>query len=111
MCALRGCGSRSNRLFSASLVFLATGRSPRQGSPTVESLTRLFHVTSSRNRESIAAHGLDWERMKDAPGIAGSHLPEQQGVFLCVDKFEVDWFVRMNNTGDAVDVWAVGGLN
>lgn len=23
----------------------------------------------------------------------------------------MDWFVRMNNTGDPVDVWAVDGLN
>lgn len=42
--------------------------------------------------------------MKDAAGIAGSRLPEQQGVFLCLDEFEVDWSVRMNNTGDALDV-------
>jgi hypothetical protein len=45
--------------------------------------------------------------MKDAPGIAGSSLPEQEGCFLCRDEWEVDWFVRMNNTGGPVDVWAV----
>ena len=30
----------------------------------------LFHVTSSLNRESIQRHGLDWQRMSAAPGIA-----------------------------------------
>jgi hypothetical protein len=32
----------------------------------------LYHVTSVRNRGSIRAHGLDWTRMGEAPGIAGS---------------------------------------
>jgi hypothetical protein len=71
------------------------------------SVKRFFHVTSAQNRASIEAHGLDWRRMKDAPGIAGSSLPEQEGCFLCRDEWEVDWFVRMNNTGGPVDVWAV----
>ena len=35
-------------------------------------MTRLFHVSSALNRESILAHGLDWTRMGAAPGIAGS---------------------------------------
>jgi hypothetical protein len=70
----------------------------------------LFHVTSVANRESILAHGLDWSRMLDARGIAGSRRPELDGVFVCVDEFEVDWFVRMNNTGGPVDVWAVDGI-
>jgi hypothetical protein len=30
-----------------------------------------FHVTSSRNRESILRHGLDWRHMGEALGIAG----------------------------------------
>lgn len=33
---------------------------------------RAFHVTSSRNRESVRLVGLDWERMAASPGIAGS---------------------------------------
>ena len=32
--------------------------------------TVAFHVTSTRNRESILQHGLDWNRMLDQPGIA-----------------------------------------
>ena len=72
---------------------------------------RLFHVTSVRNRDSITIHGLDTARMDSAPGIAGSRLPEADGCFLCVDDFEVDFFVRMNNTGGPVDVWAVDGID
>ena len=82
----------------------------RRCSPTLLALKRFFHVTSTRNRESIAAYGLDWTRMKDTPGIAGSAQPEQEGCFLCVDEWEVTWFVRMNNTGGSVDVWAVEGV-
>jgi hypothetical protein len=49
--------------------------------------------------------------MREAPGIAGSLHPEQEGCFLCRDEGEVDWFVRMNNTGGPVDVWAVDGVD
>ena len=41
-----------------------------------------WHVTSSRNRQSILEHGLDWRRMAFAPGVAGSPVPEQEGCFL-----------------------------
>ena len=70
----------------------------------------LFHVTSSLNRDSILRHGLDWALMGAARGIAGSSQPEQQGCFLALDEFEVEWFVRMNNTGGSVDVWCVEGV-
>lgn len=69
---------------------------------------RHFHVTSSLNRESIRKFGLDWTRMGAAPGIAGSTVPEVEGVFL--DEFP-DFFVRMNNTGGPVDVWAIDGIH
>ena len=72
---------------------------------------RTFHVTSSLNRASIAEHGLDCDLMALAPGIAGSPVPEAPGVFLCVDEFDADWFVGMNNTGGPVDVWAVDGVD
>ena len=75
-----------------------------------EDVTHWFHVTSSRNRASVTAHGLDWRRMGAAPGIAGSAAPEQQGCFLCRED-DVDWFVAMNNTGDPCDVWAVSGVD
>lgn len=47
---------------------------------------RFFHVTSVRNRTSIATNGLDWTRMDGAPGIAGSPVPEQEGCFLACDE-------------------------
>jgi hypothetical protein len=74
-------------------------------------MPRLFHVTSVLNRESIMAHGLDWTLMGAALGIAGSSRPEEDGVFLCLGEFDVGFFVRMNNTGGPVDVWAVDGID
>jgi hypothetical protein len=71
----------------------------------------MFHVTSSKNRASILANGLDWRLMGASWGIAGSQGPEQQGCFLCRSEWEADWFVRMNNTGGPVDVWAVDGVD
>jgi hypothetical protein len=70
-----------------------------------------FHVTSSRNRSSITRHGLDWTRMSSVCGIAGSPAPEKEGIFLCEDESEVEWFCRMNATGGALDVWAVEGVD
>ena len=67
-------------------------------------------MTSSLNRESIKEHGLDWSLMAAARGIAGSSAPEQAGCFLCLNEFEMEWFVGMNNTGGTVDVWAVEGV-
>ena len=49
--------------------------------------------------------------MGAAPGIAGSRAPEQEGCFIAVGQFELDWFVRMNNTGGAVDVWEVSDVD
>jgi phage baseplate assembly protein gpV len=49
--------------------------------------------------------------MSAAPGIAGSDRPEQEGCFVCLDQWETDWFVEMNNTGGPVDVWAVDGVD
>jgi hypothetical protein len=69
-----------------------------------------FHVSSAANRESIRMHGLDWTRMGAARGIAGSTVPEADGVFLCQD-FMVEFFVGINNTGGPVDVWAVSGID
>lgn len=68
-------------------------------------------MTSSKNRASIRANGLDWRLMGASPGIAGSQRPEQQGCFLCRSEWEADWFVGMNNTGGPVDLWAVEGVD
>ena len=48
--------------------------------------------------------------MGPARGIAGSRSPEAEGCFLG-EEHDVDWFVRMNNTGGPVDVWAVDGVD
>src|SRR3954469_8733069 len=71
----------------------------------------MFHVTSSRNRQSIEMSGLDSALMGAARGIAGSRQPEQQGVFVCESEEEAEWFIRMNNTGGPVDLWAVDGID
>jgi hypothetical protein len=71
----------------------------------------MYHVTSSRNRESIRTHGLDWTRMGAAVGIAGSPGAEAAGCFVCRDDGEADYFVRMNNTGGPVDAWEIDGAD
>lgn len=73
-------------------------------------MAKFFHVTSSLNRPSILANGLDWRLMGAASGIAGSTTPEQEGCFLCEGKADVVFFVNINNTGGLVDVWAVDGV-
>jgi hypothetical protein len=49
--------------------------------------------------------------MSAAPGIAGSLTAEVAGVFLCTDRAEAGYFVRLNNTGGPVDVWQVRGID
>jgi hypothetical protein len=41
-------------------------------------MAHLFHVTSTLNRETILAHGLDWTRMGAARGIAGAWCPRKR---------------------------------
>lgn len=69
-------------------------------------MARYFHVSSSLNRESIRKHGLDHALMGTSRGIAGSTHPEVEGIFLGMEA-DVDFFTRINNTGSAVDVWAI----
>jgi hypothetical protein len=83
----------------------------QRSSAMLAAVETLFHVSSACNRDSIRRRGLDWTRMGAACGIAGSHSPEISGVFLCLDEFEVGWFVQLNNTGGPVDVWAVTGIS
>jgi hypothetical protein len=64
----------------------------------------LAHASASANRESIERWGLDWTRMGNAAGIAGSVKPELEGVFL--DTLEgVRFFTRMSR--QPCDVWEV----
>jgi hypothetical protein len=69
-----------------------------------------FHVTSSKNRRSIEEHGLDWTRMREARGIAGSDIPEQEGIFVCHSEVEAEFFLMSNNGDGPLDLWAVEGV-
>jgi hypothetical protein len=65
----------------------------------------MFHVTAASNRESIAAHGFDSQRMGTATGIAGSPQPELPGVFVCDSREAAQFFVDMARW--PCDVWAI----
>jgi hypothetical protein len=72
----------------------------------VESLNgQFFHVSPAANRKSISHYGLDWRRMRAAHGIAGSPTPELPAIFLCDDREDADFFVRMARV--PVDIWTV----
>ena len=66
---------------------------------------QLFHVTAAANRKSISSYGLDWLRMSDVPGIAGSLAPELPAIFLCESREMADFFVHMARV--PVDIWTV----
>jgi hypothetical protein len=65
----------------------------------------MFHVSAVGNRGSIERYGLDWRRMADTPGIAGSGLPELEAIFLCGTLAETQFFTEMSRSPS--DVWAV----
>jgi hypothetical protein len=65
----------------------------------------MFHVSAVANRESIRRHGLDWSRMSERPGVAGSRYPELEAVFLCESLAETTFFTEMARLPS--DVWAV----
>jgi hypothetical protein len=73
---------------------------------------RLWHVSVSLNRASIAEHGLDWRRMTITTGIASGQLegrsyrPELEAVFLCESLDDVEFFVGFGRH-PLVDVWEV----
>jgi hypothetical protein len=53
----------------------------------------------------LAAHGRSSRHR-------GNSAPEQAGCFLCLNEFEMEWFVKtINTTGGPVDVWAVDGVD
>jgi hypothetical protein len=65
----------------------------------------VYHATATVNRTSIRQHGLDWRRMGAACGIAGSTRPELPAVFVCADREDVSFFLRMARSSS--DVWCV----
>jgi hypothetical protein len=44
-------------------------------------------------------------------GYRRKHHPEADGIFLSTEDWDVDYFVRMNNTGGPVDVWQIDGVD
>jgi hypothetical protein len=73
---------------------------------------RLWHVSSSLNRASVAEHGLDWRWMTITTGIARApgrdrtFTPELAAVFLCESLDSVEFFVGFGRH-PLVDVWQV----
>lgn len=73
---------------------------------------RLWHVSSSLNRTSIAEHGLDWRKMMittgiaSSPGHGGPFAPELDVVFLCESLDDVEFFAGFGQH-PLVDVWEV----
>jgi hypothetical protein len=64
----------------------------------------MYHATASGNRDSIKKYGLDWSRMGDYLGIAGSDEPELAGIFL--DEWDdMSFWHRMAR--HSTDVWEV----
>ena len=49
--------------------------------------------------------------MNSAPSMAGSTRPEEDSIFVCTGEYDADFFVRINNTGGPVDVWAIDGID
>jgi len=67
-----------------------------------------YHTSPSANRDSIRLHGLDWERMGAAPGLAsGVNTPEEPAIFLARALEEARWFAGMPRGRDPVDIWSV----
>jgi hypothetical protein len=63
------------------------------------------HATAAANRESIDRHGLDWNRMGLAPGLAGNTRPELPAIFVCEDLDDVSFLLRMAQV--PTDIWSV----
>jgi hypothetical protein len=63
------------------------------------------HATAAANRDSIRAYGLDWSRMRLAPGLAGSTSPELPAVFVCEDLDDVSFLLHMAQV--PTDIWSV----
>jgi hypothetical protein len=63
------------------------------------------HASAVENRESIFRHGLDWNQMGRAPGLAGSTTPELPAVFVCADLDDMSFLLHMARV--PTDVWSV----
>ena len=81
-----------------------TGRL-RQHLEIVRGRGKRVHATAAANRESIDRHGLDWNRMGLAPGLAGDTRPELPAIFVCEDLDDVSFLLRIARV--PTDIWSV----
>jgi len=81
-----------------------TGRL-RQHLEIVRGRGERVHATATANRESIYRHGLDWNRMGPAPGLAGSTRPELPAIFVCEDLDDVSYLLHMAQV--PIDIWSI----
>ena len=71
-----------------------------------DGVRHVYHATASANRQSILEHGLDASSMGLASGIAGSVLPEADGIYMCETVEEAWWFASFGRVRP-VDIWSV----
>jgi hypothetical protein len=81
-----------------------TGRL-RQHLEIVRGHGKRVHATAAENRESIYRYGLDWNRMRRAPGLAGSTRPELPAIFVCADLDDVSYLLHIARV--PTDIWSV----
>ena len=89
----------------ATLWGAGTGRL-RQRLEIVRGRGTRVHATAAVNRESIDRHGLDWNRMGLAPGLAGNTRPELPAIFVCEDLDDAS-FLLQHVAQVPTDIWSV----
>jgi hypothetical protein len=89
----------------ATLWGAGTGRL-RQHLEIVRGRGTRVHATAAVNRESIDRHGLDWNRMGPAQGLAGNTGPELPAIFVCKDLDDVS-FLLQHVAKVPADIWSV----
>ena len=82
-----------------------TGRL-RQRLEIVRGQGKRVHATAAANRESIDRHGLDWNRMGLARGLAGNTRPELPAIFVCEDLNDMS-FLLQHVAQVPTDIWSV----
>src|SRR5450759_365081 len=73
-------------------------------------MTHLFHVTSTLNRETILAHGLDWTRM-GRPGVSPEPGARGSGRVLVPGRIRGRLLRADEQHRRPVDVWSVTGID
>src|ERR1039457_3039886 len=73
-------------------------------------MTHLFHVTSTLNRETILAHGLDWTRM-GRPGVSPEPGARGSGRVLVPGRIRGRLLRADEQHRRPVDAWSVTGID